>query len=187
MVICGGSGSNPYYRCETRNKRKNCTNDLSVRESVVRESLLDEIRHRLASEEGVRYARKRIAEVLGKLARERGSRRREHRARLEKLEGQIAKVVDFIAEGTGGPSHALRERLRALEKDANVERRALSVAESSATTPMARVFFRWPQKWPRPNRAIARQGRTDRRCRTRGSRRPCITPNTWMLSSTTRK
>jgi len=53
----------PYYRCEAHNKRGNCKNALSVRESIVRESLLDEIRHRLASDDGLRHARKRIAEV----------------------------------------------------------------------------------------------------------------------------
>ncbi len=84
-----------------------CANALSVRESVVRESLLDEIRHRLASDEGVRYARKRIAEVLGALARETGSKQREHRARLEKVDVQIKRIVDCIAEGTGGSPSAL--------------------------------------------------------------------------------
>jgi uncharacterized protein YodC (DUF2158 family) len=148
MVISGGSSSN-YYRCEAHNKRGTCENDLSVRESVVRESLLDEIRHRLASDEGIKYARKRIAEVLGTLARDSGSKRREHRARLEKLEGQITRVVDCIAEGTGGTSSSLRDRLRVLEREADAERRAHAVAESAAAKPiklptpkdMVRVVF----------------------------------------------
>ena len=42
MVISGGSGANAYYRCESHNKRGTCKNALSVRESVLRESLLDE-------------------------------------------------------------------------------------------------------------------------------------------------
>ncbi len=136
MVICGGSGANAYYRCESHNKRGTCKNALSVRESVVRESLLDEIRHRLASDEGLRHARKRIAEVLGTLARDSGSKRREHRERLEKLEAQITRVVDCIADGTGGPSSSLRERLRVLEREADAERRAHAVAESSAAKPI---------------------------------------------------
>jgi hypothetical protein len=149
MVICGGSGSSSYYRCETHNKRGTCANDLSVREAVVRESLLDEIRHRLASDDGIRHARKCIAEVLGEIARETGSKRGEHRARLDKLETQIARVVDCVAEGTGGASSALRDRLRTLEREADAERRALTLAESVATkvvklpTPdeMVRIVF----------------------------------------------
>lgn len=149
IVISGGSGANAYYRCEAHNKRGTCRNDLSVRESVVRESLLDEIRHRLASDDGIAHARKRIAEVLGTLARETGSKRREHHARLEKLEGQIARIVDCIADGTGGPSSSLRERLRVLEREADAERRAHALAASSATKPiklptpkdMVRVVF----------------------------------------------
>ena len=109
---------------------------LSVREAVVRESLMDEIRHRLASDEGIRHARKRIAKVLGELVRDSGSKRREHRARVEKLETQIARIVDSIADGTGGPSSSLRERLRGLEHEADAERRALSIVESFAARPI---------------------------------------------------
>jgi site-specific DNA recombinase len=136
MVISGGSGANFYYRCEAHNKRGTCENALSVRESIVRASLLDEIRHRLASDDGLQYARKRIVEALGALARDNGSRQREHRQRLEKIEAQITRLVDCIAEGTGGPSTALRDRLRALEREVEVERRALAAARASATTPI---------------------------------------------------
>jgi hypothetical protein len=76
------------------------------------------------------------AEALGKLARESGSKRREHRQRLEKVEGQITRVVDSIAEGTGGPSSALRDRLRVLEREAETERRALASAESISSRPI---------------------------------------------------
>ena len=149
MVISGGSGANAYYRCEAHNKRGTCKNSLSIRESVVRDSLLDEIRHRLASDEGLRYARKRTAEVLGSLARESGSKQREHRARLEKLQAQITRIVDCIADGTGGSSSTLRERLRVLEREADAERRAHAAADASARTPiklptpkeMVRIIF----------------------------------------------
>jgi hypothetical protein len=135
MVICGGSGGNSYYRCEAHNKRGTCKNDLSVRESVLRESLLDEIRHRLASDDGIRYARKRITEALAKLARESGETRRQHRERMEKLEAQITRVVDCIAEGTG-PAPALRERLRVLEREVDAERRAFAAADAFASKPI---------------------------------------------------
>lgn len=134
MVISGGSGANEYYRCEAHNKRGTCKNDLSVREAVLRASLLDEIRHRLTSEDGIRHARKTIAERLGSLARESGSKRKEHRARLEKLETQIARLVDLIAEGER--STAVRDRLHALEREAATERRALVTAVTAVTTPI---------------------------------------------------
>ncbi|HEX4516421.1 MAG TPA: recombinase family protein, partial [Polyangiaceae bacterium] len=153
MVICGGSGGNNYYRCEAHNKRGTCKNDLSVRESVLRESLLDEIRHRLASDDGIRYARKRITEALAKLARESGETRREHRERMEKLEAQITRVVDCIAEGTG-PAPALRDRLRVLEREADAERRAFATADAFASKPI---------KLPTPKEMIALIFDLDRR------------------------
>lgn len=57
MVISGGS-NDVYYRCERYAKRGACKNALSVRESIVRTALLDELRHRLLSDQGIAYARK---------------------------------------------------------------------------------------------------------------------------------
>ena len=85
MVISGGSGGNAYYRCEAYNKRGTCKNALSVREAVVRQNLLDEIRHRLVSSEGVQHARKVIAERLGQVAHEGGQ---EARASVQPREEQ---------------------------------------------------------------------------------------------------
>jgi hypothetical protein len=50
-----------------------------VRESVVRASLLDELRHRLASDQGFAHARKRLAERLGEIEREKVATLREVR------------------------------------------------------------------------------------------------------------
>ena len=63
MVISGGS-TDVYYRCEGYAKRGVCTNGLSVRESVVRACLLDELAqtsrhrpwHRLRAREARRAA-----------------------------------------------------------------------------------------------------------------------------------
>ncbi len=74
--------------------------------------------------------------MLGNLTRESGSKRREHRQRLEKLKAQTTRIVDCIADGTGGPSSALRDRLRALEREAETERRALASAESIWSRPI---------------------------------------------------
>ena len=52
------------------------------------------------------------------------------------MTAQITRVVDSIADGTGGPSPALRERLRVLEREADAERRAFTAAESSASKPI---------------------------------------------------
>jgi len=132
-VIIGGS-STAYYRCEGYSKRGVCTNALSVREDVVRASLLDELRHRFASYEGVICARKRIAERLGEIERGRGAEMRERRSRLEKVERQIERLVEFIADGQGSP--AVRDKLRTLEREAAIERRTVTALEKNATTPI---------------------------------------------------
>ena len=133
MVISGGS-KDAYYRCEGHAKRGTCKNDLSVRESVVRTGLLDELRHRLASDQGISYARKRLAEKLGELTRERDGDMRERRQRLDKLTRQIDKLVDFIADGHG--SGAVADKLKGLEREADGERRQLAVLEKQVTDPV---------------------------------------------------
>ncbi len=115
-------------------KRKTCSNGLSVREEDLRKSLLRELRHRLASDDAIAYARKRIAERLGELSREEGTERKDARASLEKIQGQINRLVDAIAEGTA--SKSVNERLRALERDATQKRRALDALEKARTTPI---------------------------------------------------
>ena len=133
MVISGGSGS-AYYRCEGHAKRGTCKNDLSVKEVVVRSSLLDELRHRLAASDGILYARKRIAERLGELKRTLDTELREHRARLEKLERTIDRYVEFIAEGHH--SSAVASKLKVAEREAEQERRVVSTLEKRGSVPI---------------------------------------------------
>jgi hypothetical protein len=97
MIVSGGTSAS-YYRCESHTRRGLCTNDLSVREDVLRASLLDELRHRLASDEGILHARKRIVERLAEIDRDHGGELRERRARLDKAEKDIDKLIDFVTE-----------------------------------------------------------------------------------------
>lgn len=143
MVISGGS-STAYYRCQEYSKRRTCTNGVSVREDVLRTSLLDELRHRLASPDGLAYARKRIAERLGALSREQGGEVRERRRALEAVEGSISKLVDFVAQGLG--TKTVSERLKTLEREADEQRKALASLERAAGSPI---------KLPTPDEMLA--------------------------------
>jgi site-specific DNA recombinase len=111
MIVSGGTSAS-YYRCEGHTRRGVCKNDLSVREEVVRSSLLDELRHRLASEQGILHARKRLVERLGEIARDQGGELRERRTRLDKVERDIEKLIDFVTEGHG--TRAVSDRLKVL-------------------------------------------------------------------------
>lgn len=120
-----------------------CTNACSVREDVVRTSLLDELRYRLTSAKGLAHARKRIAERLGEVTREQGGEFRERRASLEKIEANIAKLIDFVTQGLG--TKAVSDRLKALEREANEGRKALDALEKIVATPI---------KLPTPNEML---------------------------------
>jgi len=119
LVPHTGHGMHARKLREGHARRGLCTNALSVRESVVRASLLDGLRRRLVSDRGLAYARKRVAEKLGELSREQDAEIRERTQRLAKLDAQIAKLVDFIAEENA--SSAVADKLRKLELDADTE------------------------------------------------------------------
>jgi hypothetical protein len=131
MVISGGSSKDVYYRCEGHAKRGACANALSVRESIVRTGLLDELRHRPLSDQGIAYARKRLAEGLGELSRERDAALREGRRKLEVLASQIDQLVNVIADGHGTVTVA--DKLRALEREADAQRVEVAAMEKEAT------------------------------------------------------
>src|SRR5262249_34829927 len=97
MIIHGGAG--PAHRRPGPTKRGTCPNALSVQEVVARTRILAALRERLLSPDGLAYARKRIAERLGELARTRNAEVEERRKRLERTEARIAGLVKFISEG----------------------------------------------------------------------------------------
>jgi site-specific DNA recombinase len=133
MVVSGGS-TKAYYRCEGNTRRGVCKNNLSVPEPVVRANILDELRNRLASNEGIAYARKRIAERLGELTRERDGEVREARSALDKIDRHIDKLIDFIAEGRS--SNAIADKLATLEREREGMRSKLSTLEKRTATPI---------------------------------------------------
>lgn len=133
VVVSGGSSAT-YYRCESHSKRGTCANALSVRENVLRTCLLDELRRRLCSEDGIARARRRLAERLGELTRENGDKVRERRARLDKVEREIGNLIDFVAAGRG--TQAVSTRLKALELGAAAETKALAGLERALSGPI---------------------------------------------------
>jgi hypothetical protein len=94
-------------------------------------ALLDELRHRLLSDQGIAYARKRLAEGLGELSREREADLREGRRKLEVLASQIDQLVNFIIAGHGTATVA--ERLRGLERETEAQRVEVAALEKDAT------------------------------------------------------
>lgn len=160
MTISGG-GSASYYRCEAHMKRGTCKNGLSVKEVVVRESLLDEIRRRLTREDGLLHARKRIAERLGEMLRERSAERTVVQTRMQKTQAQIERLVDAIADGEASGA-SVKDRLKVLEAQVAQDRRTLEALDRKTVAPIT---------LPTPEKIIGIVFEMDRRLRadpTRG-------------------
>lgn len=134
MVICGGSSAS-YYRCEGNMKRGICENALSVREDVLRESILGELRRRLLREDSLQEARAKMAEWLGGLRRRRDAERNEVLARMEKNHANAERLVDGIAEGTLR-SADVGGRLAALRNEVAADQKLLATLEEKAFAPI---------------------------------------------------
>lgn len=133
MVITGGSSAR-YYVCSAAKQRRTCPNRSSVREDVTRQRVLGAIREQLTSAGAIEYLRKRIAERLGELARNANRELDERRARLDRTEGRIRGLVEFIAQGDH--SQYVRDTLRDLEAQAVTEKREIEAVVARSKTPV---------------------------------------------------
>ena len=106
---------------------------MSVREDVLHASLLDELKKRLASSEGVATARKRIVERVATLGREHNSRLREKRAQRAKMESEIEGLIAFITAGNG--TNAVAIGLKKREREITVLREEVAALERSSSAP----------------------------------------------------
>ena len=89
---------------------------------------------RLFSADGIAYARKRIAERLGKWARERNAEITERRQRLARTEARIGGLVQFISDGDH--SSYVRSTLVDLEAQAKAESQEIAAILREAADPI---------------------------------------------------
>lgn len=80
------------------------------------------------------FARKRIAEWLGEVARNRENEIREKQARLARTESRIANLVDVLASGERSPS--ISNALRDMEAHAGTERQGIEALDRLASQPI---------------------------------------------------
>ncbi len=96
--------------------------------------MMESIKERLCSPEGISYARKRLAEHLGEVERNREAQMTERRSRLGRIEKRIANLIDVLASGER--SDAITAALRDMETHAATEKQALADLDRLATNPI---------------------------------------------------
>ena len=136
MTICGGSADRRYYYCDDNRKRGTCSNALSVRESIARESIVRGLRETLCSTSAIAYARKRIAARLGEIARSGNAHERQLRERLATAEARLDRLAEAVANGTG-TTDVLLAKLREEEQKAKGLRAELAGVEAVARAPVS--------------------------------------------------
>jgi site-specific DNA recombinase len=133
MTMMGGLKYR-YYRCQANKTKGICPNTRTIREDIARPRILDAIRERLLSPEGVAHTRRRIAEELRDYSQKLDAELRERKERLKRTEEKMAGLVDFIA--TGDRSQYVITTLRDLEQFTKQEREAIAALEDTAREPL---------------------------------------------------
>lgn len=133
MVIGGGEANRRYYAC-SNSRRGRCKNQKRVLARVVKARLLEAIKDRLISRDGIAYVRKRIAEHLGEVARNREAEIRELRQRLARIDKRIANLVDVLASGER--SDAISKALQDMEAHRGMELKHIDALNEVAMQPI---------------------------------------------------
>lgn len=134
MTICGGDADRRYYRCSHNRARRTCPNSSSILERVVRERLLEAIRARVQTPEGIAYVRKRVALQLREAMRTHQADVDERRARLARTEDRIRNLIELLASGER--SERVVTALRDLEAQADAEKAAIAALQELAGAPI---------------------------------------------------
>ena len=133
MTIYGG-GKSRYYRCATHFGKGTCTNDLRVREEVLRGDCLDLLREEIQTPQAIEYIRRKIGELLRSYTRDMDKEHAERKDRLQRTEDRIKGLVGFIADGDR--SEYVVSTLRDLETQAKAERAAIDRLHREAQQPL---------------------------------------------------
>lgn len=132
---CGGGFSKisaTHFGCSTaRNKGPTaCTNLLTVRRDVLEGTVLGALRERLMDPDLFREFVTEFTAEWNRLQAEASAGRAAQRQELDRVQGQIERLVDALTEGT--PAVAVRSRMEALEARRLMLERELASAEAPA-------------------------------------------------------
>jgi site-specific DNA recombinase len=133
MTIHGGAEIK-YYRCADNRTKGTCDNGRSIREDVIRSRILQGIRERLMSDQGLDYVRKRVATELRDFSRRVEEELNQCKTRLARTEEQIQSLIRFIAQGER--SDYVSTALRDLEGQARADKIELARLTQQAQTPL---------------------------------------------------
>lgn len=130
--VCGGGFSKisaAHFGCSTaRNKgTTQCANRLTIRRDVLEATVIDGLKSRLMDPDLFKIFAKTFVDEWNRLQSESGAERARLSAERDRIERQIDRLVDAIADGS--PAERLTEKLRGLE-----QRRLLLVRDLEATT-----------------------------------------------------
>ena len=135
MTMMGGAKYR-YYRCQANKTKgpKACTNGHSVREDIARPKILEAIRERLMSPDGVMEMRTRVAGQLRDHSKKVDAELRDRRERLKRTEEKMAGLADFIA--SGDRTQYIVKTLQDHEVFAEQDRAEIAALEAESREPL---------------------------------------------------
>jgi site-specific DNA recombinase len=133
MTIVGGSSCR-YYACATNRTKGTCENRRAIKEPIARTRILDAIRERLTSPDGVAHVRKLVATALRDYSRTLEADVNDRRERIKRTEEKIRGLFDFVAQGDR--SQYVTSTLRDLETYVLAENATVAQLVAQAEQPL---------------------------------------------------
>ena len=133
MTIIGGSTCR-YYACATNRTKGTCDYRHSIKEPIARERILDAVRERLTSADGVTHVRQLVAEYLRGYSRNLDADIKDRRDRIKRTEDKIRGLIDFVSQGDR--SEYVTSTLRDLETYARAEKATVAMLLEQAQEPL---------------------------------------------------
>jgi site-specific DNA recombinase len=133
MTIIGGS-SLRYYACSTSRTKGTCANRRTIKEPIARTRILDAIRERLTSKDGIAHVRHAVAEHLRDYSRNLDNDIKERRERIKRTEDKIRGLIEFISQGDR--SEYVTSTLRDLETYVRAEKATVEQLLKQAQEPL---------------------------------------------------
>jgi DNA invertase Pin-like site-specific DNA recombinase len=138
IVVCDECGkpltiygaNTTYYRCQTHHAKGSCSNDMRVREDLLRETCIDAIQEELWVPENIEYIKVQVADRIANWAQGVDNEMALLRERLARGGARAKELVEFVASGQRSTN--IGAELQQIEARIEADRATLKRLEAEA-------------------------------------------------------
>lgn len=140
LIKCGACGSGfvkisrEHFGCAAARNKGTCSNMRTIRRDTLEETVLGGLQNHLMDDEMLALFCEEYTRHINTLRLAEGKDRARDEGRLSKIDRETDRLIDAIADGV--PAHKVKDRMIALEAEADEIRKRLDVGNSDGGKPL---------------------------------------------------